>query len=306
MKRYILQRLVISLLTIWVLVTVVFILVRLMPGDPFISEKMTPEIRKNMMEYHGFDKPLYVQYFRYLNNLLHGDLGLSLKYSNRSVNTILAQSFPISADLGIRAVVLATVLGLFLGVMAALNNGRFFDYFCVIIAIIGVSVPDFVAGSVLQYVFGLKLHMFPIARWESFRHTVLPVVALSLNTLAVITRTMRSSMLEVINEDYILTAKAKGLSDCEIVTRHEIRNAILPIVTILGPITAGILTGTFVIEQIYAIPGMGRFYVSGINDRDYSMILGMTIFYGVFLVTANFIVDIIYGFVDPRIRISEK
>jgi len=289
-----------------VLVTTVFILIRLLPGDPFVSEKMTPEVRANMMAYYGFDKPIHVQYFRYISNLLRGDLGLSLKYSNRSVNTMLAQTFPVSADLGIRAIVLATTLGLFFGIMAALNNGKFLDYFCVFIAIVGVSVPDFIMGSLLQYVFGLKLKLFPIARWEGFKYTILPTFALSLYTLAIITRTMRASMLEVVNQDYIMTAQAKGLPRWQIIIRHQIRNAILPIVTILGPITAGILTGTFVIEQIYAIPGMGRFYVSGINDLDYSMILGMTVFYGVFLVAANFIVDIIYGIVDPRIRISGK
>lgn len=306
MGKYILKRFIVSLLTVLVLVTTVFILIRLLPGDPFVSEKMTPEIRANMMAYYGFDKPIYVQYFRYLSNLLRGDLGLSLKYSNRSVNTMLAQTFPVSADLGIRAIILAATLGLFLGIMAALNNGRFFDYFCVFIAIVGVSVPDFIMGSLLQYVFGLKLKLFPIARWEGFKYTILPVFALSLYTLAIITRTMRASMLEVVNQDYIMTAHAKGLSRWQIIIRHQLRNAILPIVTILGPSTAGILTGTFVIEQIYAIPGMGRFYVSGINDLDYSMILGMTVFYGVFLVAANFIVDIIYGIVDPRIRISGK
>ena len=306
MARYILKRFIVSLLTVLVLVTTVFILIRLLPGDPFVSEKMTPEVRANMMAYYGFDKPIHVQYFRYISNLLRGDLGLSLKYSNRSVNTMLAQTFPVSADLGIRAIVLATTLGLFFGIMAALNNGKFLDYFCVFIAIVGVSVPDFIMGSLLQYVFGLKLKLFPIARWEGFKYTILPTFALSLYTLAIITRTMRASMLEVVNQDYIMTAQAKGLPRWQIIIRHQIRNAILPIVTILGPITAGILTGTFVIEQIYAIPGMGRFYVSGINDLDYSMILGMTVFYGVFLVAANFIVDIIYGIVDPRIRISGK
>ena len=306
MARYILKRFIVSLLTVLVLVTTVFILIRLLPGDPFVSEKMTPEVRANMMAYYGFDKPIHVQYFRYISNLLRGDLGLSLKYSNRSVNTMLAQTFPVSADLGIRAIVLATTLGLFFGIMAALNNGKFLDYFCVFIAIVGVSVPDFIMGYLLQYVFGLKLKLFPIARWEGFKYTILPTFALSLYTLAIITRTMRASMLEVVNQDYIMTAQAKGLPRWQIIIRHQIRNAILPIVTILGPITAGILTGTFVIEQIYAIPGMGRFYVSGINDLDYSMILGMTVFYGVFLVAANFIVDIIYGIVDPRIRISGK
>lgn len=302
--KYILKRLIISLFTILVLITAVFILIRLMPGDPFASEKMTPEIKANMMAYYGFDKPLYVQYFQYLKNLMHGDLGLSLKYSNRSVNTILAQSFPFSADLGIRSVVLATVVGIVLGTLAALNNGKFIDYFCIIIAIIGVSVPDFIMGSLLQYFFGVKLKVLPIAMWKGFKYTILPVIALSFYTTANITRIMRASMMEVNNQDYILTAQAKGLSRFEIVTRHQIRNAILPVVTVLGPTVAGVLTGTFVIEKIFAIPGMGKFYVSGIHDLDYTMILGMTVFYGVFIVAANFIVDIVYGLVDPRIRVS--
>lgn len=306
MLKYIIKRLIISILTILVLVTVTFILVRLMPGDPFTSEKMIPEIRENMMAYYGFDKPLHIQYIQYIKNLLKGDLGLSLKYSNRSINTMLANSFPYSADLGIRALLLATIMGISLGILAALNNGRFLDYFCIIIAIIGVSVPDFILGSLLQYIFGLKLKLLPVARWEGFKYTILPVFGLSLSTMAIVARLMRSSMMEVKGQDYIITAESKGLTTFEIVTRHQIRNAILPVVTVLGPITASILTGTFVIEQIYAIPGIGRFYVSAINDLDYSMILGMTVFFGIFLVTANFIVDIIYGIIDPRIRISGK
>jgi len=306
MLKYIIKRLIISILTILVLVTVTFILVRLMPGDPFTSEKMIPEIRENMMAYYGFDKPLHIQYIQYIKNLLKGDLGLSLKYSNRSINTMLSNSFPYSADLGIRALLLATIMGISLGILAALNNGRFLDYFCIIIAIIGVSVPDFILGSLLQYIFGLKLKLLPVARWEGFKYTILPVFGLSLSTMAIVARLMRSSMMEVKGQDYIITAESKGLTTFEIVTRHQIRNAILPVVTVLGPITASILTGTFVIEQIYAIPGIGRFYVSAINDLDYSMILGMTVFFGIFLVTANFIVDIIYGIIDPRIRISGK
>lgn len=306
MTKYILKRFVISLLTVWVLVTAVFILVRILPGDPFTSEKSTPEVRANMMKYYGFDKPLYVQYGKYISNLLHGDLGTSLKYHNMSVNDIIAQSFPYSADLGLRALIFAVVVGLALGINASLNMGKFWDYFCIIIAIIGVSVPDFILGSLLQYVFALKLKLLPVARWMGFKYTILPVFGLSLYTVALITRLMRVSMLEVINQDYIMTAEAKGLSTFEVVWRHQIRNAILPVVTVLGPITAAVLTGTFVIEMIFAVPGMGKFYVQGIHDLDYSLILGMTVFYGVFLVAANFIVDIIYGFVDPRIRITGK
>lgn len=306
MTKYILKRFLISLLTVWVLVTAVFILVRILPGDPFTSEKMTPEIKANMMKYYGFDKPLHVQYAKYIMNLLKGDLGTSLKYHNMSVNDIIGQSFPYSADLGIRALIFAVVVGLTLGINASLNMGRFWDFFCIIIAIIGVSVPDFILGSLLQYVFALKLKWLPVARWMGFRYTILPVFGLSLYTVALITRLMRVSMLEVVNQDYIMTAEAKGLSTFEVVWRHQIRNAILPVVTVMGPITAAVLTGTFVIEMIFAVPGMGKFYVQGIHDLDYSLILGMTVFYGVFLVAANFIVDIIYGLVDPRIRITGK
>jgi oligopeptide transport system permease protein len=306
MSRYIFKRLIISLLTVWILVTAVFLLIRVLPGDPFTSEKMTPEIKANMMKYYGFDRPLYEQYGKYIMNLLKGDLGNSLKYHNMRVNDIIAQTFPYSADLGIRALLFALIAGLCLGINAALKMGKFWDYFCITLAIIGVSVPDFILGSLLQYVFALQLKWFPVARWLGFKYTILPVFGLSLYTVALITRLIRVSMLDVINQDYITTAEAKGLSTFQIIWRHQIRNAILPIVTVMGPITAAVLTGTFVIEMIFAVPGMGKFYVQGIHDLDYSLILGMTVFYGVFLVAANFIVDIIYGFVDPRIRITGK
>ncbi len=302
MKKYIFHRLCISLITLLALVTIVFILVRLLPGDPFISDKLTPEARANMMAYHGFDKPVYVQYFRYLGNLLRGDFGISLKYNNMPVLKIIRDSFPYSADLGIRTILFALLVGLPLGIMAALKRGTWIEYACIIIAVIGISLPDFVTGSLLQYVFGLKLKLFPVALWRGFRYTVLPVLALSFYTIAVISRLMRASMLEVVHQDYIKTARAKGLSPFRVVWRHQIRNAILPVVTVVGPITAAILTGTFVIELIYAIPGMGKYYVLGVQNLDYSMILGLTVFYGAFLIAANFLVDLLYGIIDPRIR----
>ena len=306
MRNYIIKRLIISLCTIFILVTAIFLLIRLMPGDPFVGPKITPEVKANMMSYYGFDKPLYVQYFKYMGNLLHGNLGMSLKQTGRSINDILGSTFPYSADLGIRAILFALIVGVALGCLAAINNGRFLDYFCIFIAIVGVSIPDFINGSLLQHYFGLKLKWFPIAQWLGFKYTILPVFALSLPILAVIARVMRASMMDVTNQDYIVTAQAKGLSPMEILFKHQIRNAILPIVTMLGPTVAGVLTGTFIIESIYAIPGMGAYYVSGINDLDYTMIIGMTVFYGVFLVGANFLVDLAYGLVDPRIRISKK
>jgi oligopeptide transport system permease protein len=306
MLRYILKRLVISFFTVMVLVTVVFFLVRAMPGEPFLSDKLTPEIRENMVRYYGFDKPLYVQYFTYIKNLLRGDLGVSMHYHGIPVNQIIGDSFPYSASLGVRALVVAIFAGITLGVASALNRGRFLDYFCIIVAVLGVSLPDFVTGYLLQYVFSIKLKLLPIAMWRGFKYTVLPTFALSFYTTALLARITRASMLEVTNQDYIKVAKAKGLGAFQIVVRHELRNAILPVITILGPVTAAILTGTFIIESIYAIPGMGKFYVSGIQNLDYSQVLGLTFFYGIFIVIANFVVDILYGFVDPRIRVDRR
>ena len=306
MWRYILKRLIISLFTVWVLVTAVFFLVRAMPGDPFLSDKLTPEIREHMMRYHGFDQPLYVQYLRYLGKLVQGDLGVSMYYNGLPIRQMIAEAFPYSADLGIRALLLATAVGISLGIISALQRGRTLDYVCIIIAILGVSLPDFVTGYLLQYFFALKLKLFPVALWRGFRYTILPTVALSFYTTALLTRMMRASMLEVVGQDYIRVARAKGLSTVQILWRHQLRNAILPVVTVLGPVTAAILSGTFIIETIYAIPGMGKYYVNGIQNLDYSQILGMTIFYGTFLILANFLVDIIYGFIDPRIRVDRR
>lgn len=303
MGKYIAKRIGISMVTIFVLVSAVFFLVRLMPGGPFASDKMTPEIKAVMEAYYGLDKPVLIQYLTYLGNLLHGDFGYSMLYMNRTVNAVLLESFPYSFDIGIRALCFALSFGLVLGVVAALNRGRKLDFICVFIAIIGTSIPDFIMGGVLQYFFGIKWGLLPVAQYKGITYTFLPMIALGFSTLAMISRVMRSSMLEVVNQDYIKTAKAKGLSRFRIVYKHQIRNAIMPVITIMGPVVASILTGTFVIESIFAIPGMGRYYVESISGLDYTMVLGMTVFYGVFLVVSNMVVDILYGFVDPRIRV---
>jgi len=302
--RYILKRILISLATLLVLVTVVFALVRLMPGDPFSSEKMTPQVRQNLERYYGFDKPVLEQYLTYMGRLVRGDLGYSMKYANVTVNEIIAKAFPYSADLGLRALAIAVSVGLTLGVVSALNRKKPIDAVCVVVAIIGTSIPDFIMGYVLQYFFGIRWGLLPIAQYKGFAYTILPSVGLGFYTLALVSRLMRSSMLEVVQQDYVKTAKAKGASRFRIVRKHMIRNAILPIVTVLGPITASVLTGTFVIESIFAIPGMGKFYVSSVQSLDYTLVLGMTVFFGAFLVTANLIVDVLYGIVDPRIRVA--
>ncbi|PWJ47432.1 ABC transporter permease [Faecalicatena contorta] len=306
MTKYILKRVGMSVVTILLLITVVFFLVRLMPGDPFNNGKMTPAIQANMEAYYGFDKPLPVQYVKYLNNLAHGDLGYSMKYTNRTVVDTIKGSFPYSFDLGIRALVFAISFGLVLGIIAALNRGKKLDFICILIAIIGTSVPDFIMGSILQFFFGIKWGLFPVAQYLGFQYTILPSVAIGFYTLASVSRLMRAGMLEVVEQDYIKTAKAKGLSKARITLKHQMRNAIMPVITILGPIVAAVLTGTFVIESLFAIPGMGKYYVESVQMQDYTMILGMTIFYGTFLVVANMVVDIVYGFIDPRVRLAGK
>lgn len=241
-----------------------------------------------------------------MKNVIRGDLGYSMKYEGRTVNRIISESFPFSADLGIRALCFAFFFGIILGIIAALNRGKKLDFFCILIAIIGTSIPDFIMGSLLQYFFGIKWQLLPVAQYTSFKHTILPSIAVGFYTLASVSRLMRSSMLEVVTSDYTKTARAKGLSEFRVTFKHQIRNAITPIITIMGPTVAAVLTGTFVIEALFAIPGMGKYYVDSINMADYTLVLGMTIFYGAFLVIAILIVDILYGIVDPRIRLSGK
>ncbi|MDO4473234.1 MAG: ABC transporter permease [Eubacteriales bacterium] len=306
MLKYVCKRILAAILTLLVLVTIVFFLVRLMPGDPFTSAKLTKEVAANMNKYYGFDKPLIQQYFTYMGNLLHGNFGFSMKYTNRTVNTIIGETFPFSADLGIRALVLAISMGIVLGLIAARNRGNKIDFFCVIIAIIGTSIPDFIMGALLQYFFGIKWGLFPVAKYQGLEYTVLPALALATYTLTSVSRIMRSSTLEVTSQDYIKTARSKGLSEGRIAIKHQIRNAIMPVMTVLGPTVASVLTGTFVIESIFVIPGMGKYYVESVTNNDYSMVLGMTVFYGIFLVTCNLIVDILYGIADPRVRIGKK
>ena len=305
MAKYIIKRCLAAIATLLVLITVVFFLVRLMPGDPFTSPKLTAEVAENLRRYYGFDKPLIVQYIQYIGNLLHGDFGYSMKYTNKTVNDIIASTFPFSADLGLRALALAIVCGIGLGVIAARNRATWIDTVCVIVAIIGTSIPDFIMGSFLQFIFGIKLKVLPVAQYDSFKYTILPACALAFYTMAQVSRTMRASMLEVTSQDYIKTAKAKGLSNVRIAFKHQLRNAIMPVITIMGPTVASVLTGTFVIESMFAIPGMGKYYVESTANNDYSMILGMTIFYGAFLIFCNLVVDILYGVVDPRVRIGK-
>ncbi len=311
MFKYVVKRLVYAFLTLVLLTALTFFMMRLLPGDPFVGEKAIPETTmKALNAKYGLDKPMLVQLGMYINNVFHGDLGLSMHY-NRPIADIIAQAFPYSFDLGVRSLIFATVLGVLLGIVAAVKRGTAWDTATMLIAIIGVSVPGFIIGALLQYFLGLKLfqltgvRIFPITGWSSFSSKLLPAFALSFSSLATISRLMRTSMLDVLGQDYIKTAKSKGLSQKKIIWKHAVRNAIMPIITVLGPIAAAVLTGAFVVENIFAIPGMGKFFVLGIQTQDYTMISGTTLFYGAFLVIANLIVDLAYGFIDPRVKLAD-
>lgn len=310
MVKYILKRLAFSIVTLFVLITLTFFLMQLLPGDPFTGEKQIPEaIMANMRAKYGLDKPVWQQYLIYIGNVLQGDLGVSIVY-NRSINLMISESFFVSASLGIRSVIFAFIGGVLLGTLAALNRGKFWDSLTMFIAIVGVSVPSFVMASLLQYFLGLKLfqatglRLFAVSGWGAFNQQLLPVFALGLGTLASISRLTRTSMLDVLGQDYIKTAKAKGLGQSAIILKHALRNAIMPVVTILGPVIAGLLTGGFVVESVFSIPGLGRYFVQSVQSLDYTMIAGSTIFYGAFLIFMNLVVDIAYCIIDPRVKLE--
>mgnify|MGYP001224209734 CR=1 FL=1 len=305
MLKYTLKRALMAILTIWVVVTITFFLMNSIPGDPFTDQKkIPPEIMEKLEKKYGLDQPLVVQYGKYLKNILKGDLGDSMKYKNRSVNSIIEEGFPVSFKVGMLAIIFAAVVGITFGTIAGLNRAKFIDFLVIILAVIGVSVPSFVFAALFQYVFGVKLKWFPVARWGTPAHYVMPVLALGIGYVAYIARMMRTSMLDVLNQDYIRTARAKGLSSTQVTWKHTIRNAILPIVTILGVSIAGIVVGSFVIENIFAIPGIGKHFVQSITHQDYTLIMGTTVFYAVILVVMMFLIDIFYGIVDPRIRLE--
>jgi oligopeptide transport system permease protein len=305
MLRYTVKRTLMAILTLWVIITITFFLMHSIPGDPFTDQKKIPaEIMEKLKMKYGLDKPLIVQYGTYLKNILKGDLGDSMKYKNRSVNDMLKEGFPASFSIGVYALALGAGLGILFGIVAALHRGKAFDYFVIILAVIGVSVPGFVFAALFQWVFGVWLEILPVARWGTPAHYIMPVCALGATYIAYIARMMRTSMLDVLNQDYIRTAKAKGLSSFAVTWKHTIRNAILPIVTILGVSFAGIVVGSFVIESIFAVPGIGKYFVQSITHQDYTLIMGTTIFYAVILILMMYIIDLFYGVVDPRIRLE--
>lgn len=307
MARYILKRLIAMIITLWFIITLTFFLMHSIPGSPFNEERATSEaVQENLEKFYQLDQPLIVQYGNYLKSVVTFDFGPSIKKSSQTVNEMLGRGFPISFELGIVTLVVAILSGITLGVIAALRHNGFIDYLAMTIAVLGISVPNFVLATMLIQQLAVNFPIFPVATWSSTMHMVLPTLALATGPMAIIARLTRSSMLEVLTQDYIRTAKAKGLSPVKIIFKHALRNALLPVVTILGSLAASILTGTFVIEKIFAIPGMGKYFVESINQRDYPVIMGTTVFYSSILIIMLFLVDIAYGILDPRIKLHKK
>lgn len=305
MLKYTFKRCLWAIVSIWAVITITFILMHSIPGDPFAKEGTMPEaVYKNLQRYYHLDKPLVVQYGLYLKQLVQLDFGPSLKSKTLTVNDYIKKGFPVSLHLGLQAMVVAVVFGLIFGVIASLNRNRWPDYTATIMAIIGISVPSFILATFLINYVAVEWKLLPVATWKSWSHTILPTIALAMMPMAHIARLMRSSMLEVISNDYILTAKAKGLGRGTVIVKHAIRNAILPVVTMLGILTVNIVTGSFIIESIFGIPGMGEMFVKGIFNRDYPVILGSTVFYSAILILLVFIVDVAYTWIDPRIKVA--
>ena len=310
MLRYTLGRLLSGVITVWFIATATFLAMHAVPGDPLMNEKATtPEIRQNLAKKYGLDRPLPEQYVIFLSNMAQGDFGLSFTQQNRRVNDIIRDHFPVSAALGVLAIAFAAAGGILWGALTALYRNRLPDVIIMFLVILGISVPSFVFAALGQLAL-VNLNQWsgtsilPVAGWGTLSHMLVPSLVLGLGTMALLTRLMRSSMLEVVNEDYVKTAKAKGLSAPRIFFKHQLRNAILPVITVLGPQIAAITTGGFVVELVFAIPGLGRYFVQAVQQLDYTVIMGTTVFYGAFLVLMVIIVDIIYGFIDPRVRLK--
>ena len=310
MLTYTLKRILQGVITVWFIATATFFAMHAVPGDPLQSDKaVSEEIRANLQSRYGLDKPLAQQYLIYLGNMISGYFGISFTQQNREVNDIIKEHFPVSATLGVLAIVVSGLSGILWGALTAVYRNRLPDVIIMALVIFGISVPSFVFAAIGQM--GLvSLNQFfeatilPIAGWGTVQHMLIPALVLGLGTTAFLTRLMRSSMLEIIDSDYTRTAQAKGLPEGWIFLKHQLRNAVLPVVTVIGPSIAAITTGGFVVESVFAIPGLGRYFVQAVQQSDYTVIMGTTVFYGAFLVVMVIVVDLIYGLLDPRVRVN--
>ncbi len=305
MAKYIVKRVAMGVLSILIVATLTFFIMQLVPGGPFVAEKsISKAAQAALAEKYGLDKPLPVQYVNYMTSLLKGDMGLSLKQRGRTVNDIIFSKLPVSAKLAGWAVLVALCIGIPLGCLSAYNRGKWLDNVIIVFATCGIAIPSFISSVLLLYTFGMNLKLLPTVGLNEWRAYIMPVTALAIYPSAYITRLMRSSLLDVMGQDYMRTAKAKGVSNFKILFKHALRNAILPVVTYVGPMLAALMTGSFVVEKIFSIPGLGRDFVSAITNRDYTMIMGTTILLATVVIIANVIVDVLYKIIDPRIKLK--
>lgn len=307
MVKFLLKRIGYMLLTLWIIITVTFFMMHSIPGDPlaYMARNLPEQTRANFYAKYGLDKPVGEQYIIFMKNLVtKGDLGESLRYPGRSVSETMVTNSKVSGTTGGIALVVGILIGVSLGIVAALNKNKWPDYLVMFIAILGVTVPVFVLAALLQYLFTVHWQILPTTGWGTVKNMILPIVVLSFGTIATYARYVKSNVLEVMNQDYILTAEAKGVSSLNIIKNHVLRNAFLPCITILGGQIAGIFTGSFVVEKIFGVPGLGFYYINSINDRDYTMILGTTVFFAALFVVAQLFIDLIYGVLDPRMRVK--
>jgi oligopeptide transport system permease protein len=301
----ILKRILLAIPVLWIVASITFMLVRIVPGGPFEGDKaLPPEIVANLKAKYHLDRPVPEQYLFYMQRLMQGDLGLSYKYIGRTVNDILIDAFPVSLQLGSVGLLLAICVGVPLGTIAAVRRGSAADFAAMFLSTAGISVPSFVIGALLIFVFGIWLKILPVALWESGRHMILPAITIAVSPAAYLARLTRASVLEILEKDWVRTARSKGLSSQKTVVKHVLRNALVPIATVLGPLTAILVTGSFVVEYMYAIPGMGRFFITAVGNRDYDLIMGTTLVFAVLLIIANTVVDIVYVILDPRMQVS--
>ncbi|HIH2428806.1 TPA: oligopeptide ABC transporter permease [Enterococcus faecium] len=304
--KYVLKRVFFMIITLWLIATITFFLMQLLPGTPYTNqERLSPETIEMLNKQVGLDKPVIVQYGIYLSNLLQGDFGISFQFKNQPVAHLLAGRIGPSLQLGLQAIIFGTVLGTILGTISAMKQNTWADTSSTLVAILGRSIPNFVFAVLLQYIFAIKLQVLPIAKWDGFVYTILPTIALAMSPLADSARFIRTEMVEVLHSDYVELAKAKGLSRWEIAFKHGLRNSLIPLMTLLGPLAVALMTGSLVVENIFAIPGIGEQFVKSITTNDYPTIMAVTILYSFMLIFVILIVDLLYGLVDPRIRVSE-
>ncbi|HGF7300834.1 TPA: oligopeptide ABC transporter permease [Enterococcus hirae] len=304
--KYVLKRVFFMAITLWLIATITFFLMQLLPGTPYTNqERLSPETIAMLNQQVGLDKPVIVQYGIYLSNLLQGDFGISFQFKNQPVAHLLAGRVGPSLQLGLQAIIFGTVIGTTLGTISAMKQNTWADTSSTLVAILGRSIPNFVFAVLLQYIFAIRLHVLPIAKWDGFIYTILPTIALAMSPLADSARFIRTEMVEVLHSDYVELARAKGLSRWEIAFKHGLRNSLIPLMTLLGPLAVALMTGSLVVENIFAIPGIGEQFVKSITTNDYPTIMAVTILYSFMLIFVILVVDLLYGLVDPRIRVSE-